>query len=112
FSSRRRHTRFSRDWSSDVCSSDLTLKAYQKAMEVYEKAQSGTDFGELAVEYSEDPSAKQNKGYLGYFTVFRMVYPFESAAFETSVGEVSKPVRSRFGYHIIKVKIGRASCRE
>src|SRR5690606_30499576 len=80
-----------------------TLKAYQKAMEVYEKAQSGTDFGELAVEYSEDPSAKQNKGCLGYFTVFRMVYPFESAAFETSVGEVSKPVRSRFGYHIIKV---------
>ena len=80
-----------------------TLKAYQKAMEVYEKAQSEADFGELAVEYSEDPSAKQNKGYLGYFTVFRMVYPFESAAFETPIGEVSKPVRSRFGYHIIKV---------
>src|SRR5690554_4621839 len=80
-----------------------TLKAYQKAMDVYEKAQSGMDFGELATAYSEDPSAKQNKGHLGYFTVFRMVYPFESAAFETPVGEVSEPVRSRFSYHIIKV---------
>lgn len=80
-----------------------TLQAYQKAMDVYQKAQSGMDFGELAVEYSEDPSAKQNKGYLGYFTVFRMVYPFESATFKTPVGEVSEPVRSRFGYHIIKV---------
>lgn len=80
-----------------------TLKAYQKAMDVYEKALSGMDFGELATAYSEDPSAKQNKGHLGYFTVFRMVYPFESAAFETPIGEVSAPIRSRFGYHVVKV---------
>lgn len=63
----------------------------------------GRDFGDAAVEYSEDPSAKDNKGHLGYFTAFMMVYPFENAAFETPVGEVSEPVRTRFGYHIIKV---------
>ena len=63
----------------------------------------GKDFGEAAAEYSEDPSAKDNKGHLGYFTAFMMVYPFENAAFETPVGEISEPVRSKFGYHIVKV---------
>lgn len=80
-----------------------TLKAYNKAMEVYKKAKAGEDFGKLAQQYSEDPSAKDNKGDLGYFTVFRMVYPFETGAYNTPEGEISKPVRTRFGYHIIKV---------
>ena len=81
-----------------------TLKAYKKAVEVREKAQKGENFGELAVKYSEDPSAKENKGELGYFSVFRMVYPFESAAYKTAKGQVSKIVRTRFGYHLIKVE--------
>ena len=80
-----------------------TLKVYKRAMDVYNLANKGKDFGDLAVQYSEDPSAKENKGSLGYFTAFRMVYPFESAAFNTPKGSVSKPVRSQFGYHIIKV---------
>lgn len=80
-----------------------TLKVYKRAMEVYNLANKGKDFGDLAVQYSEDPSAKENKGNLGYFSAFRMVYPFESAAFNTPKGSVSKPVRSQFGYHIIKV---------
>ncbi len=80
-----------------------TLKAYNKAVEVRNKAIAGEDFGKLAQEYSEDPSAKENQGNLGYFSVFRMVYPFESGAYTTAKGEVSKPVRSRFGYHVIKV---------
>jgi len=63
----------------------------------------GKDFGAAAVEYSEDPSAKNNQGHLGYFTAFTMVYPFEDAAFETPVGEISQPVRTKFGYHLIKV---------
>ncbi len=81
-----------------------TLKAYKKAVEVREKALKGENFGELAVKYSEDPSAKENKGELGYFSVFRMVYPFESAAYKTPKGQVSKIVRTRFGYHLIKVE--------
>lgn len=80
-----------------------TLKAYNKAMDVRKKALDGADFGKLAEQYSEDPSAKENKGDLGYFSVFRMVYPFESGAYNTPEGEISKPVRSRFGYHLIKV---------
>jgi peptidyl-prolyl cis-trans isomerase SurA len=80
-----------------------TLKAYNKAMDVRKKALAGEDFASLAAQYSEDPSAKDNKGDLGYFSVFRMVYPFETAAYNTPKGEVSKPVRSRFGYHIVKV---------
>ncbi len=80
-----------------------TLKAYNKAIAVRKKVESGEDFGALAVEFSEDPSAKDNKGSLGYFSVFRMVYPFESAAYKTQVGQVSRPVRTRFGYHLIQI---------
>jgi peptidyl-prolyl cis-trans isomerase SurA len=80
-----------------------TLKAYNKALEVYKKAVAGEDFSKLAAQYSEDPSAKENKGDLGFFSVFRMVYPFENAAYNTPVGSVAKPFRTRFGYHVIKV---------
>ncbi|PZR23316.1 MAG: peptidylprolyl isomerase [Flavobacterium psychrophilum] len=80
-----------------------TLKAYNKALEVRKKALAGEDFGKLAKEYSQDPSAKENSVDLGYFSVFRMVYPFESAAYKTPKGSISKIARSRFGYHVIKV---------
>lgn len=52
---------------------------------------------------SEDPSAKDNDGDLGYFTALQMVYPFENVAYSTKVGEISMPVRTKFGYHLIKV---------
>lgn len=61
------------------------------------------DFGKTAAEWSEDPSAAQNYGDLGYFTAFQMVYPFETAAYNTEVGKVSKPVRTRFGYHLLYI---------
>jgi len=80
-----------------------TLKAYNKIADLKKRALAGEDFGKLAQEFSSDPSAKENKGNLGYFSVFRMVYPFESAAFETPKGQISKIARTRFGYHIIKV---------
>ena len=80
-----------------------TLKAYNKALAVRKKIIAGADFGTLAMEFSEDPSAKENKGDLGYFSVFRMVYPFENGAYKTKIGNVSDPIRSRFGYHLIKV---------
>ncbi|MXN89806.1 peptidylprolyl isomerase [Flavobacterium sp. Sd200] len=86
-----------------------TLKAYNKAIAVYKRAAAGENFEKLAVETSEDPSVKENKGDLGYFTVFRMVYPFENIAYNTPKGQVSKPVRTRFGYHIVKVTDERAN---
>lgn len=81
-----------------------TLKAYRQAMDLRQRALKGEDFGKLAVEFSQDPSAKENKGDLGYFSAFRMVYPFETAAYKTPKGSISNPVRTRFGYHLIKVE--------
>ncbi|CAN5139478.1 hypothetical protein BH23BAC1_BH23BAC1_01010 [soil metagenome] len=86
-----------------------TLKAFQIISELREKAVKVDNFSELAYEYSQDPSAKTNYGDLGYFTALQMVYPFEDAAYETKVGKISLPVRTRFGYHIIKVKDRRPS---
>lgn len=81
-----------------------TLKAYKKIEDISRKAMEGADFGALAIQFSEDPSAKENKGDLGYFTAFRMVYAFENAAYNTPKGKVSKIIRTRFGYHILKVE--------
>ena len=81
-----------------------TLAAYQKIVALRQRVTSGgEDFTTLARTTSEDPSAKDNGGKLGYFTAMQMVYPFESAAYRTPVGQVSPPIRTRFGYHIIKV---------
>lgn len=79
-----------------------TLKAYEKIKSIKSEAED-KDFEEVAVRYSEDPSAKSNKGNLGYFSVFRMVYPFERAAYSTPEGEISEPFRTSYGYHILKV---------
>ena len=80
-----------------------TLVAYNKTLGIRDRIIKGEDFGKLAQEVSQDPSAKENKGNLGYFTSFKMVYAFENGAYNTSVGSISMPVRTRFGYHLIKV---------
>lgn len=80
-----------------------TLKAYQKILDIKKRIDSGEDFIKVAQQFSEDPSVKENNGDLGYFSSFRMVYPFENAAFSTQVGQLSKPFRTRFGYHLVKV---------
>lgn len=86
-----------------------TLKAYQKVVAIKKRLDAGEDFVTVAKDASEDPSAKDNGGDLGYFSAFRMVYPFENAAYRTKVGQISKPFRTRFGYHIIKVVDKRAN---
>jgi len=86
-----------------------TLVAYNKTKAIRERLMNGEDFGNVAAEVSQDPSAKENKGNLGYFTSFRMVYAFENGAYNTPVGSVSNPVRTRFGYHLIKVNDVRAN---
>ena len=100
--------------SPDALPAD-TLAAYQKAMKVKERLKKGESFEKLAFEVSEDPSAqdreanqqhpyiKGNRGDLGYFTVFDMVYPFESGAYNMQVGDVSDPVRTEYGFHVIKL---------
>ncbi|GEO02370.1 hypothetical protein AAE02nite_00340 [Adhaeribacter aerolatus] len=80
-----------------------TLAAYNKILDLRKRLEAGEDFAKLAQTYSEDPSAKENNGKLGYFTALQMVYPFEDAAYKTPVGQLSNPIRTRFGYHLIKV---------
>lgn len=81
-----------------------TLKAYNKIISLRDKVLSGADFSELAREHSDDPSARSNSGMLGYFSALQMVYPFETAAYTTPKGSVSPPVRTKFGYHLVKVE--------
>lgn len=86
-----------------------SLTAYNKAIEARQKIMNGQDFKTVAKAYSQDPSAAKNGGYLGFFTGFQMVLPFEEAAYNTPVGDVSMPFTSRFGYHILKVHDRRPS---
>lgn len=92
-----------------------TLKAYEKIKKIRQEiAQGDISFSEAAVKYSDDRSARDipamqgrparagNKGDLGFFTVFDMVYAFEVPAYEVAVGEMSQPIRTRYGYHLIK----------
>ncbi len=85
------------------------MKAYQKIADIKNRLNAGENFEKVAQKFSEDPSVKDNNGDLGYFSAFRMVYPFENAAFNTNVGNVSKPFRTRFGYHLVKVTDKRAN---
>ena len=87
----------------EYASPDDTLKAYNKTIQIRDRLLAGEDFSTVARATSDDPSVKTNSGDVGWFTVFRMVYPFETGAYSTPVGEISMPVRSRFGYHLIKV---------
>jgi len=92
-----------------------TLAAFKKITAARDRIMKGEDFGKVAMEVSEDPSArdraeeggrpamKGNRGDLGYFTAFDMVYPFENAAYKTKPGEVSQPIRTDFGYHLVRV---------
>ena len=82
-----------------------TLAAWKRINALRDRIVKGEDIASVAKGPggSDDPSATKNGGDLGWFSALQMVYPFESAAYTTQVGEVSKPVRTRFGYHIIKV---------
>ena len=80
-----------------------TLAAYNKALEIRNRIIKGEDFSKLAAEYSQDDVSKVNGGDIGYLTVFTTVLPYENVAYQLKPGEVSMPVRSQYGYHIIKV---------
>lgn len=94
-----------------------TLAAYTKIVDIRKRiVENGEDFGDVAAEVSDDPSSrdmpakgfqparKGNKGDIGYFSVFDMVYPFEEAAYNLEEGNVSAPVRTQFGYHLVKLE--------
>lgn len=80
-----------------------TLAAWNKALELKKRAAAGEDFSSLAAQFSEEPNASVSKGDLGYFTAMQMVFPFEQASYSAKKGDIVGPVRTRFGYHVLKV---------
>jgi peptidyl-prolyl cis-trans isomerase SurA len=88
--------------SPDASPAD-TLRVYERAMAVRNRLLAGEKFEDVARAVSEDPSAAVNGGNLGFFTALQMVFPFEDAAYRLAPGQLSYPVRTRFGYHLIQL---------
>lgn len=90
---------------AENASPEDTLAAYNRILAIKKRIENGEDFATVAKgkNGSDDPSAVRNGGDLGYFTAFQMVYQFEEAAYNTPIGKISDPVRTKFGYHILKV---------
>lgn len=88
---------------TEIQASHILVKDKKTAKEVEKKLKNGADFAKLAKEYSIDKKTGKKGGKLGYFSTGKMVPEFEDAAYNMKKGEVSDPVKSQFGYHIIKV---------
>lgn len=83
------------------CSHILVAKQ-SEALDILDRIKKGEKFGKLAKELSTDTGSGKKDGNLGYFTKGMMVKPFEEIAFKLEIGEISTPVKTEFGYHIIK----------
>jgi len=86
-----------------------TILPFSKILEARNRVLAGEPFNKVARELSEDPSAKNNGGDLGYFSAFNMLYDFEDIAYKTPLGDVSQIFKTRFGYHIVKKTASRTS---
>ncbi|MFZ8937630.1 MAG: peptidylprolyl isomerase, partial [Nitrosopumilaceae archaeon] len=80
----------------------ILVAKQSESIAILARIKAGEKFGKLAKELSTDTGSAKKDGNLGYFTKGKMVKPFEDAAFKLQVGEISDPVKSEFGYHIIK----------
>jgi peptidyl-prolyl cis-trans isomerase SurA len=86
-----------------------TLAAWNKLLDTRKRILAGESFAKVASQISNDRDAATTGGYLGFFTVFKMLYPFENVAYNTPVGELSMPFRTQNGFHLIKVHSHRPS---
>ncbi|ACT93716.1 PpiC-type peptidyl-prolyl cis-trans isomerase [Dyadobacter fermentans DSM 18053] len=94
--------------SEDASPAD-TLEAHRAAIALRGRLEEGSDFADMASRFSKDPAAKTTRGDLGYFTAFQTLYPIETAAYTLPVGKISQPVRTKAGYHLIKVNDRRTN---
>mgnify|MGYP000276848683 CR=1 FL=1 len=99
------------DQPEQVEASHILVDDEETAKEIKKKLDEGADFAELAAEYSKDTGSAENGGQLGYFGRGKMVEEFENAAFSMEVGQISDPVKTKYGYHIIKVT-GKKEAKE
>lgn len=88
----------------EVRARHILVEEEAQAIAVRERLEAGEEFAEIAREVSQDPGSARNGGDLGFFTAGRMVAPFSEAAFALEPGEVSEPVETQFGWHVIKVE--------
>ncbi len=86
----------------------ILVETQDKAKEIVEEIAHGADFAAMALKHSKDPGSRENGGSLGYFARGQMVPQFEEVAFRLEKGDVSQPVQTQFGWHIIKVDDKRA----
>ncbi|WP_297992031.1 peptidylprolyl isomerase [Anoxybacillus sp.] len=91
------------EYKPKVKASHILVEDEKTAKEIKAKLEKGEDFAKLAKEYSKDTGSAQNGGDLGWFGPGKMVEEFEKAAYALNKGEISEPVKTQFGYHIIKV---------
>ncbi|HDR4603995.1 MULTISPECIES: peptidylprolyl isomerase PrsA [Bacillus cereus group] len=91
------------NYKPEIKASHILVKDEATAKKVKEELGQGKSFEELAKQYSEDTGSKEKGGDLGFFGPGKMVKEFEEAAYKLKKDEVSEPVKSQFGYHIIKV---------
>lgn len=101
-----KYNKFKKDISGkkEVKARHILVDSKEKAEEIKNKLDKGSNFADLAKEYSKDQSSKVKGGELGYFSEGQLVPEFESKAFSMKKGQVSAPVKTQFGYHIIKVE--------
>lgn len=92
----------------EVRARHILVENEDKAREVYQKIAHGEDFAKMARDHSKDPGSKDDGGDLGYFAQGQMVPEFETAAFKLKKGDVSMPVQTKFGWHLIKIEDRRA----
>ncbi len=96
--------------SSPTSPAEDTVEPYQRIDSIYNAiVKKKADFAEMASKYSDDRDSKEKGGDIGYITSLQTLYEFENAAYNTPVGKMSKPFRSRYGYHILKVLDRRKS---
>ena len=88
--------------SNKIKCSHILVQKQSELLAILERIKNGEKFGKIAKELSIDSGSAKKDGNLGYFTKGMMVKPFEEIAFKLQVGEISEPVKTEFGYHIIK----------
>ena len=88
--------------SNKIKCSHILVEKHSEAISLLERIQKGEKFGKLAKEFSLDSGSAKRDGSLGYFGRGKMVKEFEKSAFSLQTGQISEPVKTQYGYHIIK----------